>query len=101
MEDDEEEEKISSARRRKGWGVRTITQRSMIHSVNMSALTHCRCKYDGAVALAWTDFEDTRAGKDVPGLDYVDTVFELGAVVGAGAVDLEKGVDVEGVGCHY
>lgn len=27
-------------------------------------------------------------------------MFELGAVIGAGAVDLEKGVDVEGVGCH-
>lgn len=43
-----------------------VVQRSRIHSVDMSALTHCCCEYDGAVALTWTDFEDTRARKDVP-----------------------------------
>lgn len=80
---------------------RTITQRGRIHGVDMSALTYCCCEYDGTVALAWTNFKDTRAGKDVPRLDYVDTVFELGTVIRAGAVDLEKLVNVEGIGYHF
>ena len=45
---------------------RTVAQRSRIHSVDVSALTHCCCEYDGAVALAWTDFKDMGAGKDIP-----------------------------------
>ena len=45
---------------------RTVAQRSRIYSVDVSALTHCCCEYDGVVALAWTDFKDTRAGKDIP-----------------------------------
>ena len=60
----EGKEDVLRARLRKNR--RTVAQRSRIHSVDVSALTHCCCEYDGAVALAWTDFKDTRAGKDVP-----------------------------------
>ena len=51
-----------------GWGNdrRTIIQRSRVDSVYMSALTRCCCKYNSAVALAWTNFEDARAGRDIP-----------------------------------
>ena len=66
----------------------------------MSALTHCCCEYDGAIALTWTDFENTRARRNVPRFDYADTMFELRTVVGTGAVDLQKFVNVKGVGRH-
>ncbi len=55
----------------------TVVQRSRVHSIDMSALTHCRCEYDGAVTLAGTNFEYARAGNDIPRLDYFDTMFEL------------------------
>ncbi len=64
----------------KGWGKGTVVQRSRVHGVDMAALTHCCCEYDGAVALAGTNFEHARAGDDVPRLDYFDTMFELGTI---------------------
>ena len=66
----------------------------------MSALAHCCREYDGAIALTWTDFENTRARRNVPRPDYADTMFELRTVVGTGAVNFEKFVNVKGVGCH-
>ena len=44
----------------------TITRRSRVHSVDMAALAHCCCEYNGAVALAGTDFKDMRARRNVP-----------------------------------
>ena len=48
----------------------------------MAVLTDGCGEYDGAVALAWTDFEDARAGGDVPSFDDAGAVFDLGPVAG-------------------
>ena len=79
---------------------RTISRRSRVYSIDMAALANCCCEYNGAVTLTRTDFKDMRARRNVPGLDYVDTMFELRTVVGAGGINLEKFVNVKRVGCH-
>ena len=45
---------------------RTRSRGSRVYSIDMSALAHCCCEYNGAVTLTGTDFKDMRARRNVP-----------------------------------
>lgn len=65
-------------------------------------LSYCRSEYDGAVALARTNFENARARRDIPRFDDVDAMLKLCAIFTfeITAVHASDCVDVKLVGCH-
>ena len=66
-------------------------------------LSYCRSEYDGAVALARTNFENARARRDIPRFDDVDAMLKLCAIFTFEITAVHAGdcVDVKIVGCHF
>ena len=45
---------------------RTRSRGSRVYGIDMAALAHCCCEYNGAVTLTRPDLEDMRARRNVP-----------------------------------
>ena len=65
-------------------------------------LSYCRSEYDGAVALARTNFENARARRDIPRFDDIDTMLKLCTIFTFDITTIHDSdcIDVKIVGCH-
>ena len=72
-------------------------------SKHIPLLSNCRSEYDGAVALARTNFENARARRDIPRFDDVDAMLKLCAIFTFEITAVHAGdcVDVKIVGYHF